>query len=92
MLLNQTHQAKVQSHTVTTLFEAVYRLIVNQICLLLVLQAAHRTSGFFMMHYSTLFSFQGTFACRIRIVADLTAFICYHVYSNVSTYFSEIKW
>jgi hypothetical protein len=28
--------------------------------LLLVLQAAHRTSGFFMMHYFTLFSFQGT--------------------------------
>ncbi|MDF2876525.1 MAG: hypothetical protein K0R22_3208, partial [Sporomusa sp.] len=57
-------------------------------CLLLVLQAAHRTSGIFMMHYFTLFSFQGTLVVISILLLNLTAFIYYHVSLIVSTSFA----
>jgi hypothetical protein len=53
MLLNQTHQAKVQTHTATTYIEAVYRLIINQI--LFVACAASSTSHIWLFYDALLY-------------------------------------
>jgi hypothetical protein len=56
MLLNQTHQAKVQTHIATTYIEAVYRLIINQI--LFVACAASSTSHIWHFYDALLYIVQ----------------------------------